>query len=166
LPWIEGEGIPVPSSSPAKQQETAQAGEISCEHVVIDAIDGIWHRVMPMLKDAANWSEITAKMEGVDDIHAKLKDGEYALWLCLRDGQVLAAVVVGTTTHSRCMVVDIHYGGGMELEHWIGPFYETIVDRGRTAGCRFIRVCGRDGWGRPLKKLGFTKAYTAFMREI
>ena len=166
MPWIEGEGIPVLSPSPAKQQETVRSGEISCEHVVIDAIDGIWKHVEPMLKEAANWSEITAKMEGVDDVHAKLKNGEYALWLCLRDGQVLASVVVGTTTHSRCLVVDIHYGGGMDMHHWIEPFYETIVDRARTNGCRFVRICGRDGWGKPLRKLGFVKAYTAFMREI
>lgn len=166
MPWLEGEGVPVPSSSPEKQQETAQAGEITCEHVVVEAVDGIWAHVEPMIRSAANWSETTIKMEVIDDIKAKLKDGEYALWLCLRDGQVIAAVVVGTTQHSRCMVVDIHYGGGMSLEQWIGPFYRVIVDRARAAGCRFIRVCGRDGWGKPLRKLGFSKAYVAFMREI
>ena len=165
MPEIEGGGIPVPSPSPS-EQEAASPGEITCEHVVVEAIDGVWHRVEPMLKESVNWSETTAKMEGIDDIFLRIKGGQYALWLCLRDGQVLAAVVLGVTEHSRCLVVDIHYGAGMDLEHWIAPFCDTIVDKSRNAGCRFIRVNGRKGWAKPLKKLGFTEAYVAFMREI
>ena len=165
MPEIEGGGIPVPSPAPS-EQEAAAPGEILCEHVTLNALDGVWHLVEPMLKEAVNWSEITAKMEGIDDIFLKLKGGKYALWLCLRDGQVLAAIVLGVTEHSRCLVVDIHYGGGLEMKHWIGPFCETIVDKSRNAGCRFIRINGRKGWAAPLKKLGFTEAYVAFMREI
>lgn len=165
MPEIEGGGIPVPSPSPS-EQEAAAPGEILCEHVTLNALDGVWHLVEPMLKEAVKAVEIQAKMEGIDDIFLKLKNNKYALWLCLRDGQILAAIVLGVTEHSRCLVVDIHYGGGLELEHWIKPFYETIEDKARSAECRFIRVCGRDGWARPLKKLGFAKAYTAFMKEI
>lgn len=161
-----GLGEAASAASPEPAEAKAPSPEITCWHVVIEALDGIWHHVEPKLKAAADWSETTAKMEGVDDIYAKLQSGEYALWLVIQNGEILAAVVVGTTIHSRSMVIDVHYGAGEHMSTWLKPFCDEIVERGRRQGHRFIRVQGRKGWGKALKAVGFHEVCTTFMREI
>lgn len=133
---------------------------------VPEAVERAWEHVRPILKRSVEWSDITAKLEGLDDVRSKLIAAHYTLWIATQGQRLIAAVVADVAQHSRNRVCNIHYGAGDEMEHWLQSFADEIIERARQAGCRFIRIEGRDGWGRALKSIGFKKAYTGFMLEI
>lgn len=142
------------------------AGEVHWEPVIPNAIPGIWHRIEPYIVKSAQWSDVTAKLESIQDIYDALIADQYGLWICTIDGHLKAALVVNIAVHPRCTVLDICYGAGESLDQWLKPFYDVIVDRVRSMGGRFIRVEGRPGWAKKLKTLGFRKVSEVFVVEI
>jgi hypothetical protein len=136
------------------------------ESVVPDAVDGLWPQVGPMIKRATDWSATSQKMECLDDVRQKLIAGRYRLWICLIAGKIDAALVTQMVQHSRCSVLDIHYGAGKDMLKWLEAFHDLIVADARAAGARFVRIQGRHVWWSTLKRLKFEKPFTTFMLEI
>ena len=155
-----------PERARSSSSDTSRPGEVVWEPVVPNAVPGIWHRIEPMIKRSMQWNDFSAKIECIDDIYQALVDDQYGLWICTRDGHLIAAIIVYVAQYPRCSIVDICYGAGEEIDQWMQPFYDLIVDRARAIGARFIRIEGRPGWQRKLKSLGFQKVSEEFLLEI
>ena len=139
---------------------------IVCVSIVPTAIEGIWPKIEKMIRESVEWADFGPRIESTDDVRQKLLANKYELFVCLQGGTILAALIVSIAHHSRCSVLDIHYGAGHNMDLWIQPFYDLIIEQARQQGCRFIRIEGRAAWAKPLGKFGFKKAYTGFLLEI
>ncbi len=157
---IEGAStVPVADCGPME-------GSLFWELIRPEAIDPLWERVRPFLYKSIAWSPEAQKLEGVDDIRKKCLAGIYQAWVCIENNDIAAVLVTQVTEHSRCSVLDIHYGAGEGMEKWIPPLLESIIADIRASGCRFIRVIGRHGWKDALKKIGFGEAASIYMMEL
>lgn len=145
--------------------ETAAHG-VSIEEILPGAVPGIWHHVEGMIRQALNASEVTARCETPQDVKSRCEAGDYALWLILAENSIKAALIVSVENHPRCNIATIHYCAGSNIEHWMAYLHDYLTERGRNAGCRYIKIEGRDGWGRMLKSLGFKKTSETFTKEI
>ena len=105
-------------------------------------------------------------MVTTQDVLAQVMRRQNGLWAVWIDGEIKAAIVMGIEVHPRAHVVKIHLAGGSDLEHWIEPFYEYVVERARIANCRFVQIDGREPWGRKLKQYGFKKTSEVFTLEV
>ena len=152
---------------------------VHIEEILPGAVPDIWPRVEDLIRDAVNACPVTAKLETPQDVCKRcyLDDpglvgqdrfhlGLYSLWVITVGNELKAALVVSLEEHPRTFVVVINYCGGSEMEKWINPLHQYIVERGRNAGARFIKIDGRYGWIGHLKKLGFEKTGETFMLEI
>lgn len=151
------------TASPGAEEASA---ECIVHRIVPAALNGVWHKVKPMIREAVRWSPITSRLETINDVERKTYDGTYQLWIVFKGGDVLAAALTCIAEHSQCKVLDVVYGAGEELEEWLEEIYKTLDDEAVEQDCRFIRIEGRHGWGDALSKVGFQKAYSTFMREV
>ncbi len=131
-----------------------------------EAVMPLWPQVEPFVRSSVSWSPHLQKMEGAAHVRDRCVSGEYQVWLSHSEGAIKAVLVVAITQHSACKVVDIHYGAGDDMETWMPGFYDVMAADARAAGCRFVRVIGREGWAKPLKEFGFEKAANVYLLEL
>lgn len=150
---------------PSDGSSSLPAG-IAIYPVLPNGLAGAWPQVKSMVREAVRWSPFTRKLQTVNDVERRLYAGEYRLWLVFRDGEVIAALLTQVVEETQCKVLDIAYGAGRFMDEWIGEFYAMMDDLACEMDCKFIRIEGREGWGKPLGKLGFEEAYRAYMIEV
>ena len=148
------------------QAPSSAESNVVCVSIVPTAIEAIWPKIEQMLRSSVEWADFGPKIESTADVRQKLIADQYELFLCLQGGSILAALIISIAHHSRCSVLDIHYGAGHNMELWIKPFHDLVIEQARQQGCRFMRIEGRSAWAKPLAKFGFKKAYTGFLLEI
>jgi len=110
-------------------------------------IDGAmaWVRVKPYIEDALEYCQGTHTIE---DIEKGISDGKYTLWV----GHKSAAI---TEIHvfPRARFFHLFLGGG-DLEEIKGmvPIWQAFAAHN---GCSRVTLCGRRGWERAFRDLGW-----------
>lgn len=140
--------------------------EIAITVVQSPAVSAIWDRVEEEIRKALNSSDILQKLETPQDVRKRCENGEYNLIVITRGNELLAALVVSIITYPRAQMCVINYCGGTDLEAWIKPFYDFIVEGARNLNCRFIHIDGRYSWIKKLQEFGFEKTSEQFTLEI
>lgn len=171
----------VPESAPANGKDEGGTGsltappspysesnqdQITITKVVPEALDATWPKVKRMVRDAVRWSPFTRKLQTINDVERILYEGGYQLWMVFNDGMTVGAVLTVVVQECQCKVLNIAYGAGEDVKSWAADLYEVMDDEATEQDCRFIRIEGREGWGKILEPLGFEEAYRAYMVEV
>lgn len=83
------------------------------------------------------------------------------------DGDTLVGgFVTQIESGSRGRALNIISLGGENMDDWLEPLIESLVDYGRTNHCRYIIEMGRKGWRRVLDKHGWVEGPTIMLKVI
>lgn len=154
----------MPALAPATVGETlADKPEIRIQPVRSGVVAEIWHHVEPMIRAAV--AEGPGD-ESVADILEFLSRRDYQLWLVLVDGKVKAALITALVNRPRAKVCRLDYLGGGDVDQWIEVLDETICGWARQNGCDAVEPCGRRGWGKFAKRLGYHVSLTTHRKKL
>lgn len=115
--------------------------------VTSDRIDTFWGDVAPLIEEALVYFDDRV---GIEDIYKSLKTRNNQLWLILRSGEILTAVITEITIYPKKKVLNIAYLAGLDFRSWHDGL-EILKDFARSHGCSSIEIRGRRGWERLLK---------------
>ena len=85
--------------------------------------------------------------------------GDHLLWI-VWDGEIKAAA----TTHLSDNVCTFTACGGKDMSQWI-RFFPRFEKYASDEGC-VLRIAGRKGWQRALRRAGFSAETTIFERPV
>ncbi|MGI9451996.1 MAG: hypothetical protein ACR2QH_15350 [Geminicoccaceae bacterium] len=130
-------------------------------------LEKVWPYVEDMIRKAILSSDLLQKLETPKDVFNNLMANNYGLWVILADGGIKAAITMGIERKPRAQICKCYLCGGTEIERWMGPFYDYIIEQARNADCRFLQFEGRsEAWERLLKPYKFQKTSETFTLEI
>lgn len=158
-------GLETPDAQDTSEEFSGPA-RILVHPIVEAALRSVWPAVKPMIREAVRWSPITSRLETINDVEAKVAAGEYKLWCVFKGGEIIGAVITSIAEHSRCRVLDVHYGAGDDLHSWFREMHATLDEEAVETDCRFIRIMGRDGWAKFGDELGYQKAFSVLMKDV
>lgn len=81
------------------------------------------------------------------------------LWAALADGAVVGAACTQLIDYPRKRSLHVIALAGREFDGWAGRCVAESNAFARSQGCDFIRITGRRGWARRLRKYGYTERY-------
>ena len=158
--------LPRPTTNGTLDVVTDVEDAFVLEEMLPGAVAGVWPHIAGMIRDAVNASDVYSKLETPQDIMMRCEAGDYNLWLVFKGAEIKAALVVSLDCYPRMNIFTINYCGGCDIDDWIDDLHTYVVERGRNANCRFIRIDGRYGWIGKLQKLGFNETSRQFTKEI
>lgn len=120
---------------------------VSYSAVTSEHIDGVWPVVAPLIEKSLVYFD---NRVDIDDIYNSLKARNNQLWLVIRDGEILTAVVTEITIYPKKKVLNIAYLAGRDFRSWQDGI-DILKDFAKSLGCSSIEIRGRRGWEKLLK---------------
>jgi len=118
-----------------------------------DHVKQVWHRVDHFIRSAIDRVGLSNFDDVVDDVLC----GSSLLWL-VWDGEQIRGAVITELQEQVCIIVA--YGGRLEDLHLI----KTLEKYARDEGCTKMRILGRKGWIRVLKR--YRQPYVILEKDI
>ena len=103
-----------------------------------------WREIEPFLERATSR---TGCYEPVDLLYMSMR-GEVAIWVVEVGGEVVASIATEMHQYPRRRVLEVTFGGGDGMQHWIRPLVAAIDEYARHLQCTHIACLGRPGWAR------------------
>lgn len=127
-------------------------------------VDVVWKDISPFLQDAIDES---AGELSLQNIKQRIEDTT-AIALCVLDEDTLYAVGIleSVTYPSSKKVLGIICLGGTKMEDWVEAIDEAIGSIAEEQGCHEVRIVGRPGWVKALKKLGWESTHVILSKRI
>jgi len=124
----------------------------SAELLCIDParVSEFWPYVAPLLKAAVLKTDLCKFAE----IEHQTLSGAGLLWIAW-SGRIEAAAATVITETDRARVCVLTACGGTDRKRWL-PLLEKIEAYARDQGCSVLRILGRRGWQRVLRKYRIT----------
>jgi hypothetical protein len=110
----------------------------------VDELALRWHQIEPFLRRA---TERTQCYEPIDLLYLTMQ-GQVAIWLVEISGSVAAAISTEMHQYPRRRVLEVTFGGGDGMAHWIKPLVAAIDEYARQLKCTHVACLGRPGWAR------------------
>ena len=141
---------------------------INISLVPIDEIKSIWGEISSYIKKATDYTY--GRYEEIDVLHECLT-GKFHLWVVYTEDEDGEAKYIGAATtevvkYPRKKVLSVVFLSGDDFSEWMPQIDQKFVDFAKVLECDFVEACGRAGWERKVKKLGWIKRFTIIERPL
>tara|TARA_R100001369_G_scaffold48538_2_gene75003 strand:+ start:894 stop:1328 length:435 start_codon:yes stop_codon:yes gene_type:complete len=136
--------------------------------VPTNEVTKIWNKVESLVDKVIPYTY--GRMLTVDVLHSLIIN-HYHLWIIYKDdkdkwdGEVEAIAITEFMKYPRKTVLLINFISGDKLDDWVKELDKVLVKFSKESGCDFLEACGRSGWERKVKKIGWQKKFTIVERH-
>jgi hypothetical protein len=117
------------------------------------ALDLMWSVVAPLLAKAVKREHGRFTLE---DVYRWVRNNHQQLWVATSNGQCYAAGLIKMERYpTGKRTATLHLAGGSRMTEWVAPAMEAWLRACRLLGATEMRVVGRRGWTRVLRRYGF-----------
>lgn len=123
-----------------------------------------------------NWNRIESLLDrtqpyangeyNLSDVYHGLAEGEYLMWGHVKGDDIVSILVMNVLTFPRKLVMNIMLAAGSEMEKSESFYLNQIESFAKENDCDAIRLGGRKGWKRELKKFGYTEQYYILEKQL
>jgi hypothetical protein len=121
-----------------------------------DQIHKVWSHVKPLIFSAGQRTGLS----NPEDTEFELLRGEQLLWI-VWNGESIEAAASTRLANGVCSFTAC---GGKNMKRWV-EFFPQIEKYAVAEGCR-LRISGRKGWERVLKRFGYRAKYVILERSM
>ena len=126
--------------------------------VPVDKITSIWKKIEPLVDKVIPYTY--GRMITADVLH-NLIINHYHLWIIYKEQDEIEAIAITEfMKYPRKTVLLINFISGDKLDNWMKELDRVLVKFSKESGCDFLEACGRSGWERKVKKIGWQKRFT------
>jgi|TARA_R110000822_G_scaffold125010_1_gene259507 hypothetical protein len=141
---------------------------INISLVPVDKIGSIWGEISRHIRKATDYTY--GRYEEADVLHECLV-GKFYLWVVYtenEDGErrYIGAATTEVINYPRKKVLSVVFLSGDDFSEWMSQIDQKFIDFAKVLECDFVEACGRAGWERKLKKLGWIKRFTIIERPL
>lgn len=122
-------------------------------------VAAIWAEVLPVLMPAFHAGEFNEY-----DVFEALWNEDMQLWVGRRGDAIICAWTTRIVTTARGAIAVIQHCGGEYMDAF-GDYVPRLKEWARANGATHLRLIGRDGWRRLLKR-HFEKSYAVLESEL
>ena len=123
----------------------------------------IWEQVAELLEPACDRS---FKQDTIQTLRKALMSGKDGLFVVLDGEDIIGAVTYTVTDYDTGLrLLDINYAGGVAMESQTDVVLKMLRHLQAGLMCDRIRITGRKGWIRYMKKFGFTDTHYSVEME-
>lgn len=137
--------------------------EVTISAIPRERVSEIWSLAVPFL---CRVLEYNGGEYALEDLEERLRLGEQQLFMAHRGSAVLAAITAEIIHYPRKTICGLVAAGGDHIDEWLDKFMAVITPIAKEQGADEIRIAGRAGWERKVKKYGFAKSVTILGRAI
>ena len=136
--------------------------------VPTNKVTKVWDRIEPLVDKVIPYTY--GRMLTVDVLHSLITN-QYHLWIIYKDdkdkwdGEVEAIAITEFMKYPRRTVLLINFISGDKLDDWVKELDKVLIKFSKESGCDFLEACGRTGWERKVKKIGWQKKFTIVERH-
>jgi hypothetical protein len=131
--------------------------------VPLEHLPSVWADVEAALGPAL---ETAAGKVGLDDVFLGAAEGNYAIWLVLKDNKIEAVFTTRVALYPKRRALVVDWVGGKGLFRWIDVAMNAIRDQAVRNQCLHVEGYGRTAWARALKRHNFVPEYVAYRMEL
>jgi len=137
--------------------------------VPIDDITKIWEKVEDFVKTATDYTY--GRMEPLDVLHFCLTN-KYHLWVVYtEEGEEKEPKYIGVAatefySYPRKKALLVNFLSGDSFSEWMPKIDKKFVEFAKVTECDFVEACGRSGWEKKVKKLGWIKRFSLIERPL
>ena len=139
---------------------------INISLVPVDEVRNIWENVSRHVKKATDYTY--GRYKEIDVLHECLI-GKFNLWIVYREEEEVAyigAAVTEVLQYPRKKALSVVFLSGDDFSEWMPEIDKKFVDFAKVLECDFVEACGRAGWDRKVKKLGWIKRFSIIERPL
>ena len=126
--------------------------------VPVSEITKIWNKIEPLVDKVIPYTY--GRMITVDVLHSLIIN-HYHLWVIYKEKDEIEAIAITEfMKYPRKTVLLINFISGDKLDDWMKELDRVLVKFSKESGCDFLEACGRSGWERKVKKIGWQKRFT------
>ena len=131
--------------------------------VPVSEITKIWNKIEPLVDKVIPYTY--GRMITVDVLHSLIIN-HYHLWVIYKEKDEIEAIAITEfMKYPRKTVLLINFISGDKLDDWMKELDRVLVKFSKESGCDFLEACGRSGWERKVKKIGWQKRFTIVERH-
>ena len=132
--------------------------------VPVDQIRNVWNDVSKHIKKATDYTY--GRYEEIDVLHECLT-GKFNLWVVYNEGtEYIGAVCTEVLIYPRKKALSVVFLSGDDFSEWMSEIDQKFVEFAKVLECDFVEACGRAGWERKVKKLGWLKRFSILERPL
>ena len=139
---------------------------INISLVPVDEVRNIWENVSRHVKKATDYTY--GRYKEIDVLHDCLI-GKFNLWIVYREEEevdYIGAAVTEVLQYPRKKALSVVFLSGDDFSEWMPEIDKKFVDFATVLECDFVEACGRAGWERKVKKLGWIKRFSIIERPL
>ena len=139
---------------------------INISLVPVDEVRNIWENVSRHVKKATDYTY--GRYREIDVLHECLM-GKFNLWVVYREEEevdYIGAAVTEVLQYPRKKALSVVFLSGDDFSEWMPEIDKKFVDFAKVLECDFVEACGRAGWERKVKKLGWIKRFSIIERPL
>jgi hypothetical protein len=141
---------------------------INISLVPVDEVRNIWENVSRHVKKATDYTY--GRYREIDVLHECLM-GKFNLWVVYREKEeeevdYIGAAVTEVLQYPRKKALSVVFLSGDDFSEWMPEIDKKFVDFAKVLECDFVEACGRAGWERKVKKLGWIKRFSIIERPL
>ena len=139
---------------------------INISLVPVDEVRNIWVNVSRHVKKATDYTY--GRYKEIDVLHECLI-GKFNLWIVYREEEevdYIGAAVTEVLQYPRKKALSVVFLSGDDFSEWMPEIDKKFVDFAKVLECDFVEACGRAGWERKVKKLGWIKRFSIIERPL
>jgi len=139
---------------------------INISLVPVDEVRNIWENVSRHVKKATDYTY--GRYREIDVLHECLM-GKFNLWVVYREEEevdYIGASVTEVLQYPRKKALSVVFLSGDDFSEWMPEIDKKFVDFAKVLECDFVEACGRAGWERKVKKLGWIKRFSIIERPL
>ena len=131
--------------------------------VPTNEVTKVWNKVEPLVDKVIPYTY--GRMLTVDVLHSLIIN-HYHLWIIYKEKDEIEAIAITEfMKYPRKTVLLINFISGDKLDDWVKELDKVLVKFSKESGCDFLEACGRSGWERKVKKIGWQKKFTIVERH-
>lgn len=135
---------------------------VKLARVLPETLEAGWPVVAGLLAPAVERARGEATLES---LARDVLEGRMQLWLALKEGSVLAAMLTELMEYNSIRVCEIRFLGGAEMDLWT-PLLPEIEDWALTNECVKLRAQVRAGLARKLRSEGFEETHRVIVKSL
>ena len=132
--------------------------------VPVNDIKNVWGDISRHIKKATDYTY--GRYEEIDVLHGCVTN-KFHLWVVYDDGpEYIGAAITEVLTYPRKKALSVVFLSGDNFAEWMPEIDKKFVEFAKVLECDFVEACGRAGWERNVKKLGWLKRFSIIERPL